>query len=239
MHEAREAALYFDRSIALRPDWASPYRGLAKYVYLRLEGDTEGARALLEEAERFGIGLRPFLDTWITLETLDRDYSAALDRLAQVGSEVMSDGQFTYEPTAQRYGLIHYLMGQQQLAEAYFDSARTLLEARVLERPDDPRYRSALGITYAGLGRREDAIREGQLAVELLPPSKEALVGSYRVEELARIYTMVGEYDAAADELEVLLAIPSLIGAPMLRIDPIWDPLRDHPRFRRLVEGED
>ncbi len=239
MHEAREAARQFDRSISLRPDWASPYRGMAKYVCLRLEGDTEGARAALEEAERFGIELRPFIDSWITLETLDRNYQAALDRLALVGSEVMSDGQFTYEPTAQRYGLVYLLMGQQQLAEAYFDSARTILEANVLERPEDSRYRSALGITYAGLGRREDAIREGELAVELLPPSKEALVGSYRVEQLARIYTMVGEYDAAIEQLEILLTLPSLIGAPMLRIDPTWESLRDHPRFQQLVAGPD
>ncbi len=67
--------------------------------------------------------------------------------------------------------------------------------AALTGRPDDARYRSALGIAYAGLGRKEDAIREGELAVELLPMSKEAWRGAYRVEDLARIYATVGEYE--------------------------------------------
>ena len=66
--------------------------------------------------------------------------------------------------------------------------------------------------------------------------SKEAMRGAFRVEDLARIYTMVGEYDAAIDQLEILLAVPSITAIPMLRIDPIWKPLRDHPRFQRLLE---
>jgi hypothetical protein len=68
--------------------------------------------------------------------------------------------------------------------------------------------------------------------------SKEALRGASRVEDLARIYTMVGEYDAAIDQLEILLAVPSETAVPMLRIDPTWNPLRGHPRFQALLEGE-
>ncbi len=110
-----------------------------------------------------------------------------------------------------------------------------MLEIKIEQHPDDSRYRSALGITYAGLGRKEDAIREGELAVELLPMSKEAWRGPARVEDLARIYTMVGEYDAAIDQLESLLAVPSHTAVPMLRIDPAWEPLRDNPRFQALL----
>ncbi len=73
------------------------------------------------------------------------------------------------------------------------------------------------------------------MAVELLPMSKEAWGGAFRVENLARIYTMVGEYDAAIDRLESLLAVPSITAVPMLRIDPVWDPLRDNPRFQALL----
>jgi hypothetical protein len=56
------------------------------------------------------------------------------------------------------------------------------------------------------------------------------------VEDLARIYAMVGEYDAAIDQLEILLAVPSPTAVPMLRIDPTWNPLRDHLRFQALLE---
>ncbi len=65
--------------------------------------------------------------------------------------------------------------------------------------------------------------------------SKEAYQGAYRVEDLARIYAMVGEYDAAIDQLERLLALPSITAVPMLRIDPVWEPLREHPRFQALL----
>jgi hypothetical protein len=82
---------------------------------------------------------------------------------------------------------------------------------------------------------KEDAIREGRLAVELLPMSRDAWRGAFRVEDLARIYTMVGEYEAAIDQLEVLLAVPSPTALGMLRIDPTWNSLRNHPRFQRLL----
>ncbi len=66
--------------------------------------------------------------------------------------------------------------------------------------------------------------------------SKEAWRGAYRVEDLARIYVMVGEYDAAIDQLEFLLSRPGELSIPLLRLDPHWKPLWDHPRFQELVE---
>ena len=91
-------------------------------------------------------------------------------------------------------------------------------------------------MAYAGLGRSDDAVREGRLAVELNPISIDAADGPYTVMMLAEIYVMVGNHDAAIDELEHLLSIPSGISVPVLRLAPWWDPLRDHPRFRRLLE---
>ncbi len=113
---------------------------------------------------------------------------------------------------------------------------KTLSKPKIAEQPEDVRFHSSLGIAYVGLGRKEDAIREGKLAVELLPVSKEALVGPLRVEDLARIYVMVGEFDAVIDQIEYLLSIPGVVSIPLLRLDSAWDPLRDHPRFKKLVE---
>ena len=83
------------------------------------------------------------------------------------------------------------------------------------------------------------SIREGKKAVELLPISKDAIGGTEPVGMLAEIYTTVGEYEAAIDQLEILLSIPSSISVPLLRVDPFWDPLRDHPRFQGLLERYD
>ncbi len=230
-----EAERYFDRAIFLSPDRALAYAWKAGWVHLRLEGSTGKARAVLEEAR--GVGLAEDLAyVWVVLEILDGDYRQALDRLDSVSSEVLAESQYGYVLKAELYAQIHGLMGNRQLERAYYDSTRSIVETRIRERPDDPRYRSALGIAYAGLGRKDDPIREGELAVELLPMSKEAWRGANRVEDLARIYTMVGEYDAAIDQLEALLAVPSPMSVPTLRIDPTWNPLRGHPRFQALLE---
>jgi serine/threonine-protein kinase len=127
-------------------------------------------------------------------------------------------------------------LNQPELEQEHYDSARRFLEAKVQESPEDPRVHSALGIAYAGLGRKEEAVREGKLAVELLPVTMEALRGPVLVEDLARIYVMVGEYDAAIDQLEFLLSIPSETSISLLKLDPAWAPLRDHPRFQKLLK---
>ena len=107
---------------------------------------------------------------------------------------------------------------------------------RAREQPDEARFHSELGLAYAGLGRKNEAKREGELAVELLPISKEALIGSDWVRNLAQIYVMVGDHDAAVEELEYLLSIVAPISGHWLRLDPIWDPLRDRPQFQALLE---
>ena len=96
---------------------------------------------------------------------------------------------------------------------------------------------TSLGLTYAYLGRKDDAIREGERAVELV--SNDALLASVYAKNLARIYALVGEPEAAIDQIEYLLAIPSPLTGGWLRVHPYWDPLRDHPRFQALLEKYD
>jgi serine/threonine-protein kinase len=103
-----------------------------------------------------------------------------------------------------------------------------------MERLMKATYHSRLGIAYAGLNRKEEAIREGKKAVELLPVSIDAVDGPQIVLYLARIYVMVGDYNAAIDQLEYLLSIVRL-SIPYLRINPDWAPLRNHQRFQKLL----
>jgi len=145
------------------------------------------------------------------------------------------ESQFWFVPKALLQGQIYGLMNQPQLARSQYESARKMLEARVRQRPEEALFHSSLGIAYAGLGRKQDAIREGKAGVNLLPVSKEAYRGFYRVEELARIYAMVGDYEAAISQLEYLMSIPGDLGVGALRLDPAWKPLRNHPRFQELL----
>jgi Flp pilus assembly protein TadD len=114
------------------------------------------------------------------------------------------------------------------------EAARARLEKEIALRPDDHRVYSALGTTLARLGEKEAAIRAGRRGVELFPVTKDAMIGPARIFDLAGIYALTGETEAALDELERVATYPteSLFA---LRLDPRWDALRNEPRFQRLL----
>ena len=220
-----EADRYYDLSISLAPDQQYAYAERA-YNYISWLGDTKRARDVLEKmpGKRRDVQIRS-LDLW----RLERNYEAILDFAS---SDAQPDGWSSALQVAKAYSL----MGEPELAHASYDSARAILEKALDAHPDDNRIHSALGFAYAGLGRKEEAVREGKRAVELYPVSKDEFDGPFVVQDLAEIYAMVGEDHAALDEIEYLLSIPSWCSVQDLRLDPIWDPLRDHPRFQALLE---
>ena len=93
----------------------------------------------------------------------------------------------------------------------------------------------ALALAY--LGRKAEAIAEGERAVALMPISRDAYYGAYIQHQLVRIYLLVGEPEKALDQLEPLLKMPYYLSPGWLRIDPTFAPLRGNPRFERLVAG--
>jgi TolB-like protein/Flp pilus assembly protein TadD/tRNA A-37 threonylcarbamoyl transferase component Bud32 len=233
LREYQEAERHYSRSISLAPDQSFAY-WMKAWNYLLWEGKTERARATLEEMshehDQWPISY------WFLLEVLEKDYQAALDRLSSSSIERWGLGYEVF-PKAQLEGLVYQLMEKPELARASFDSARLILEGGVKKYPDDHRIHSSLGVVYAALGRKEDAIREGKLAVNLYPISKDALFGTRYVVDLVFIYVMVDEHDLAIDQIEYLLSIPCWeISVPYLRLDPRFDPLREHPRFKRLLK---
>jgi len=168
----------------------------------------------------------------------DGRFQEAIARLDSLAEETL-ETQFWFVPKSLLAAQVYSWMNQPETARAYYETAQARLERKLQEMPDDHRAHSSLGIAYAGLGRKEDAIREGKLAVELMPVTKEAWKGVLRVEDLARVYAMVGEQDAAIDRIDYLLSIPGELSVNLLRVDPTWDPLRDHPRFQALLAKYD
>ena len=223
--------------IAMNPDLTSAYEGLVE-LYIAWNGDTDRARAVLEEFAGGESDLESWLSrAWLDVERLDREYQAYLNRLDAVPDTVQW-GTFFY-PRSLLAADVLARMGQPEAAQAAYDSARVIIEPWLRENPDDARAHGALGIALAGLGRYTEAVREGRKAVELVPLSKDAFNAKEHLRELARIYAMVGEYDAAIDELELLLSLPGPLSVARLRIDPTWDPLRGQPRFQALVARGD
>ncbi|MCK5572195.1 MAG: tetratricopeptide repeat protein, partial [Bacteroidetes bacterium] len=234
MRNFEDAIRYFERAIILSPDWGASYGYKAETMLLK-DGDVAAARALFVGTP--AVGENRFAFSLVNLDIYERRYEEALESLDRI-SQNTSESQFYYVPLNLVRAMVYGEMGNHRMKRVYYDSARIFLEAELAKHPDDPRMLVSLGIAHAGLGQKEKAIRYGLRAVELLPMSREAYRGAYLVQGLARIYTMIGDHEAALERLELLLSVPSQLSPALLRIDPVWDPLREYPRFKVLASGE-
>jgi TolB-like protein/Flp pilus assembly protein TadD/predicted Ser/Thr protein kinase len=234
MRNYDESVRYFERSIILSPDWGGAH-GYKAEAALCKDGDVAAARAIIVGTP--AASLKRFAFSLAYLDMYERKFAEALESLDRA-SHTTSESQFYYKPSNLVRGMIYSTMGNSRLARVYYDSARIFLESELADHPDDPRMLVSLGIVHAGLGHNEEAIRSGQRAVELLPMSKEAYRGAYLVEDLARIYTMTGDHERALERLELLLSVPSQLSPALLRINPVWDPLREYQRFKVLAAGD-
>jgi hypothetical protein len=122
-------------------------------------------------------------------------------------------------------------------ARSAFSAARAEQEKIVQAQPNYGPALCVLGLIDAGLGRKDDALREGQRAVELLPVEKDAMDGSAMIEYLAMIAAWVGERDLACEQLAIVMRRPSGLSYGALKLLPFWDPLRGDPRFEKIVQS--
>ncbi|MEJ2548856.1 MAG: hypothetical protein P8125_13765, partial [Gemmatimonadota bacterium] len=227
-----------ERARELQPDLFHANSMLAQ-IEIGEAGDTAAARRWLTEEVDAGSRQAAAYENFelYDLALLERDPGAALEAARAFGDGAINS-QFRYLPVPLAEAFAHRLAGDEAAARAAFENARFDLWGLVDERPDEPRYRSALGLALAGLGRNEEAIREGEAGLRLMPPEKEAWRGAWRMAELARIEAMTGRHDEAIERLEYLLSVPSDLSVWSLRLDPAWDPLRANPRFEVLVAEE-
>jgi TolB-like protein/Flp pilus assembly protein TadD len=232
LRDYEEAEAAYARALELRPDLEGNYTRMA-WLRIVATGDTTDARGWLEESQSLGVFM-PRDRAMYEHEMLGRNFAAAAEATA-LWPDGASDSQFRYIPRSLGIGLALRAGGDSAAARDAFDSARVHMEERVASDPTEPRYRSALGLALAGLGRDEEAMREGEEGLRLMPPAREAWRGAYRVADVARIYTMTGRYEEAIDRLEYLLSVPSDWSRWTLRLDPAWDALRGNQRFEALV----
>jgi tetratricopeptide (TPR) repeat protein len=237
LREYAEADPSCERAVELQPDYFAAHHQLAQ-TRIATVGDTAAARRWLVEAMTQAGG-RSSIDNFqlYNLEMMERNPRAAVAAAAAFEKGAFSN-QFQYLPTSLAAGFAHRLADDSAASRAAFEAARAELQALVDADPTEPRYRSALGLALAGLGRNEEAIREGEEGLRLMPPEKEAWRGAWRVADLARIEAMAGREDEAIERLRYLLSVPSDFSVWLLRLDPAWDPLRGNPEFMALVGEE-
>jgi serine/threonine-protein kinase len=232
--------------------WAKKMRAMAPaslvakiqsgYVDFWWKGDTQLLKALVDQVPA---GIDP--DGGVTASRWDvamlrRDYSAAQKVLETSSANELSYTTAGTTPKIFFEGCIYLAQGDNVNAQKAFEQARPIFEASVKEAPASADRHAILGWLYAFMGRKEDAIREGQRGVELKPESKDAVDGAIMNCYLALIYARVGERNLALPLIDRLLKTPGAVDSAdySITINDLkyrweWDPIRNDPRFQEFI----
>jgi serine/threonine-protein kinase len=229
-----EADQLLDQRLARAPDSITVMT--KAWVQEAWKGDTQLAKKVLREIRaRLDPEGRVGLSELFFVHILRHNPREALAFLDWSPADTVSGGLAIW-PKVFLYALAHEALDEPTRAREEYQAAVPLLESLVNKSPERVFERTLLARAYAGLGRKEDALREARNAVEQLPISKDALYGSNIEIERAAVEARVGETDAAIEHIRYLLSIPCWLSPGLLRVDPSWAPLRNDPRFRKLAE---
>jgi tetratricopeptide (TPR) repeat protein len=205
-----------------------------KVLVALARGDLDSARAVIH-----GAAQRIDPETLLPFFANYQDLYWVLDDQQQ--RQVLSLPPSAFDDERASWALVraelYHFRGDPVRTAVFADSARLAFEEQARAAPEDGQRRVLVGLALAYLGRKAEAVREGKRGLELLPISRDGYFGPYIQLQLARIYLLVGEPERALDQLEPLLRVPFYLSPGWLRIDPTFDPLRNTPRFRKLVEG--
>jgi tetratricopeptide (TPR) repeat protein len=226
-----EAIKIADQASALAPDSVWPY--LYKvFNFWNWKGAVKESRMAIEEAPTPHAWI-PYV--WLWQEIGERKFQQAIDRLTASNIEWINIKTWKI-PRSLACAYLNEFLEKPQKARQYYMDAKKVLEVEIKKSPDDPRLHSSLGITLASLGEKEQAIQEGKRATQILPVSKDAVYGTPYVVDLALIYTIIGDYEAALDQIEYLLSIPGYMSPGWLSLDPRWDRLKNLPRYQQIMQ---
>jgi serine/threonine protein kinase/tetratricopeptide (TPR) repeat protein len=233
----REMAATLDRVLALSPK-DIPSRVRRALVDLEEHGDPKAfytaVDAILTEDANASLC---FVNPWLFLFLHAPDPTAVQRALFNMTDCGCFDENIPF-PSSWCEGQLAKFRGNESAAQAAFNKARNELGQTVHNQPDYAAGLCALGVVDALLGNKEDAIREGERAVELTPVSKNAIEGATLVRYLAVIYAWAGEKDRAIERLAETTTLPgSHISYGYLRLHPLWDPLRSDPRFQAIANS--
>jgi tetratricopeptide (TPR) repeat protein len=191
-------------------------------------GNVEAARAALDSIHDKDD--MDYQDARLSLFLIERDYSGAKAFAAKATDETkkMPDFWLTLAAIAHATGKLD------EERQANVEAKRSALLALV-PRPDDPKLLGELSVAEAALGQNEEALRHARHAAEILPPSVDAVAGPMCEIRLAQVLALTGDRDGAFDKLGRLVKLPFGLNSGDLKLNPMWDDLRDDPRFDRIL----
>jgi TolB-like protein/Tfp pilus assembly protein PilF len=234
LHAYPAEAGVLERILALTPDdfdtrigraqvdvfWRADTRPLHALIEARLTEDPAAAKKLAQ--------IRLFL------ALCERDLVGIEDALTALGDNTLGPNAVQFSRGFEE-GELARMKGDAAAAHAAFTADRIAQERKVEAQPDYGPAISMLGMIDAGLGRKDDALREGRRGVELLPVAKDSINGPLMISNLAIIAAWTGEKDLALEQLRIATQLPGGPPYGILKLTPMWDPLRGDPRFEQIV----
>jgi eukaryotic-like serine/threonine-protein kinase len=192
-------------------------------------GNVDGAGATLELIHNKDAMDYQAARLWLYL--MERDYSAIKALAAKATDEVKKMPSFWLI-----VGMVAHAEGNLEEARQANMEAKRMALASLLQRPDNPEALGELAVAEAALGRKEEALRNARRAAEILPPSLDAVAGPMCENRLAQVLVLTGDRDGAFDKLSKLVKLPfGFVNYGDLKLNPMWDDLRDDPRFDRIL----
>jgi TolB-like protein/Tfp pilus assembly protein PilF len=229
----RELAEVLDRALKLVP--SDPDTRLVRaLIDLAERADPRPAHATIDAVVAEDPAAKSIAERWFYVGLCERDKIGVSRALAMIPPEGISEGSIWW-PRPFYEALAARARGDASGARAAFTAARTEVEKTMREQADYAQGITVLGLIDAGLGRKVDAIREGERAVALVPVSKDAIDGPDLMLNLAVIYAWTGEKDLALKLLAEATQLPSTLNYGWIRLHPDLDPLRGDPRFEKIV----
>ncbi len=231
-----EQQVWLDRILALEPNDAVTKVILAD-VDFQWRANTRRLHQTIDSVRATNPDALPDINQWWLFCALaERDAAAATDALIAAGGEnpiTLGNDVFCNRQFVE--GVIARMVKDDDKARLAFTAARAEQEKIVQAQPDFGPPLCVLGLIDAALGRKEEALREGRRAVELLPVEKDALRGSAMIKYLAMIAAWAGDKDLSCQQLGIIVRPPSPVTYGQLKLLPFWDPLRGDPRFEKIV----
>ncbi|PYL17553.1 MAG: hypothetical protein DME30_06485, partial [Verrucomicrobia bacterium] len=231
-----QMAAVLDRAFELFPRDVATRQARAR-VDIEWHADTKPLHRAIEAILADDPSAAPLVaNSWLYLALYERDLAAGDRALVALSGNPFVLSPNIYLNYAFAEGLVARMRGDTVAARAAFTAARAQQEEIVRSQPDYAVALSILGLIDAGLGRKDEALREGRRAIELLPVARDAFAGPDLIQLFSMICAWTGEKDLACDQLATAAQFPSyLLTYGRLRLLPFWDPLSGDPRFEKIV----
>jgi TolB-like protein/Tfp pilus assembly protein PilF len=229
-----EMAAMLDRALAVKPGDVDISTTRAS-VDLDWKADPRSVHQLIESMlATKPDAIKNVADIWFTCAIAQRDPTAAERAVTALGENSLGNDAVYLSPELVT-GVIARMTKDETKARSALIAARAKQEKLVQEQPNYGPVLCVLGLIDAGLGRKEEALREGRRAIELLPVAKDSINGAHMIEYYAMIAAWAGDKQLACEQLEAAVHLPGTLSYGQLKLLPYWDPLRGDPRFEKIV----